>query len=66
MTLHSDIVAAKTTMSQIRDLESNYQVKTVLAHDVSWMRQGDDAVLLSLLDDYLLGAKDRISRDEIP
>lgn len=66
MTLHADITAAKSTISKVRLLEDEYGARIALAHDVSWLKEGNDEVLLSLLDKYMLDARERICRDEIP
>lgn len=67
MSLHVDLDAAKSTISKVRLLEKEYGVRTVLAHDVSWMI-GDhaDEVLLALLDTQLRASRIRIKEGEIP
>ncbi|RYF38329.1 MAG: hypothetical protein EOO38_24925 [Cytophagaceae bacterium] len=66
MSLHADIEAARSTISRIRVLERVHGVRTVLAHDESWIKEGKDAVLLSLLDEHMLAARDRILAGETP
>lgn len=67
MSLHSDLDAAKDTIVKIRTLEKEYNFHVALAHDASWMKEGTDAVLMSLLDGYMRRAieEGRIARDEI-
>jgi hypothetical protein len=66
MSLHADLAAARKTISKVRTLEKDYSVRTVLAHDVSWMKDDRDEVLLSLLDAHLREAIPRIMQGEIP
>lgn len=67
MSLHADLKAAKQTMEKIRILENDYRFHTALAHDASWLKQGTDRVLMSLLDDEMkAAARERIPHDEIP
>jgi hypothetical protein len=66
MTLHADLVAAKSTIAKIRILEQDYGVRIVLAHDASWLVKGKDAVLMSLLDMYMREARGRVAKGEIP
>ncbi|OAL44018.1 Metallo-hydrolase/oxidoreductase [Pyrenochaeta sp. DS3sAY3a] len=68
MSLHTDIHAAKDTISRIQILEKEHGVHVALAHDASWMKHGTDDVLMSLLDNDLTAAvkNGRIARDEIP
>ncbi|KAH7061620.1 beta-lactamase-like protein [Paraphoma chrysanthemicola] len=66
MSLHADMAAARSTISKIRALESVHGVRTVLAHDVSWIKEGNDMVLLSLLDKHMVAARARIVAGEIP
>jgi hypothetical protein len=66
MSLHADMAAARSTISKIRALESVHGVRTVLAHDVSWIKEGNDTVLLSLLDKHMVAARARIVAGEIP
>lgn len=68
MSLHTDIHAAKDTISRIQILEKEHSVHVALAHDASWMKHGTDDVLMSLLDNDLTAAvkNGRIARDEIP
>ena len=65
--LHADIPAAKGTMERIRILERDFGFHVALAHDASWMKAGEDVVLMSLLDARLRkAAKEKIPFDEIP
>lgn len=66
MTLHSDLTAARSTIAKVRILEQTYGIRTVLAHDASWIREGRDTALLSLLDQNMLQARQRIIRGEVP
>ncbi|KAH7564333.1 hypothetical protein BM1_01380 [Bipolaris maydis] len=67
MTLHTDITSARDTMAKLRALETDYGAHIALAHDASWMKQGTDRVLMSLLDEGMkLAAKEKIAHDEIP
>ncbi|KAJ5932831.1 hypothetical protein N7516_007320 [Penicillium verrucosum] len=49
--LHTDVAAARDTLARIRVMESELGVHVALAHDATWMEEGKNAVLLSLLDD---------------
>ncbi|RYO62665.1 hypothetical protein AA0116_g4376 [Alternaria tenuissima] len=67
MSLHTDLTSAKDTIAKIRQLETNFGVHTALAHDASWLKQGTDQVLMSLLDSKMrVAAKEKIPFDEIP
>ncbi|KAF1996664.1 Metallo-hydrolase/oxidoreductase [Amniculicola lignicola CBS 123094] len=67
MSLHADIVAARTTIQKIRSLESACGVHVALAHDAGWLRERTDPVLMSLLDEHMAkAAVDRIPYGEIP
>jgi hypothetical protein len=67
MSLHTDLASAEDTIAKIRLLETNFGVHTALAHDASWLKKGQDQVLMSLLDDELrVAAKEKIPHDEIP
>jgi len=66
MTLHADLTAARSTISKIRTLEKDFGVRTVLAHDVSWIVEGEDGVLLSLLDKHMLQAREQVVKGDIP
>lgn len=66
MSLHTDLTAARSTISKIRTLEAVYGVRTVLAHDISWIEEGRDDVLLSLLDKHMIQAREQILKGEIP
>lgn len=48
--LQADVCAAKDTIAKIRILEKDLNVHIAFAHDISWMREGNDKVLISLLD----------------
>jgi hypothetical protein len=65
MSLHTDVSAAKDTISKIRVLEKEHGFHVALAHDAAWMKQGVDEVLMSLLDkDLLTAARVRIPKDQ--
>jgi hypothetical protein len=64
-TLHADVTAAKNTIFNVRTLEKEHGVRVVLAHDVSWMRNEDKA-LLSLLNEQMASARERILHGGIP
>jgi hypothetical protein len=65
MSLHTDISAAKDTISKIRILEKEHGFHVALAHDAAWMKEGVDEVLMSLLDKILLtAARARIPKDQ--
>lgn len=49
--LHTDVGAARDTLARIRVMENVLGVHVALAHDATWMEQGKNGVLLSLLDD---------------
>ncbi|KAF1949058.1 Metallo-hydrolase/oxidoreductase [Byssothecium circinans] len=67
MSLHSDISAAKDTISKIRVLEKQFGFHVALTHDTAWLKEGSDEVLMSLLDEHMkCAAKERIPKDEIP
>ena len=57
-----DIPEARKTISSLRTLEKDFNVHMAFAHDTSWMKEGTNAVLMSLLDDDLRKA----ARDQIP
>jgi len=66
MSLHTDIAAAKDTISRIRVLEKDHAFHVALAHDAAWMKEGTDKVLLSLLDEHMTqAARMRIPKDEM-
>ena len=66
MSLHTDLTSATDTIAKIRQLETNFGVHTALAHDASWLKQGTDQVLMSLLDSKMrVAAKEKIPFDEI-
>lgn len=65
--MHADISAARDTIGKIRRLERDYGFHVALAHDAEWIKRGEDSVLMSLLDEYMMrAAKERIPNDEIP
>ncbi|KAF1937901.1 hypothetical protein EJ02DRAFT_505734 [Clathrospora elynae] len=67
MSLHTDLAAARDTITKIKMLEKEYGVHTALAHDASWLKKGTDRVLMSLLDDYMKeAATEKIPYDWIP
>jgi hypothetical protein len=66
MSLHANLTAARSTISKVKHLEEGYAVRTVLAHDISWMGENADEVLLSLLDDHLAASRKRIMHGDIP
>lgn len=67
MSLHSDITAAKGTISKIQILENQFGFHVALAHDARWLKVGTDQILMSLLDEHMTkAAKERIPMDEIP
>jgi hypothetical protein len=66
MSLHADMGAAKSTIAKVRCLEKDYKVRVVLAHDVSWMGEKADDVLLSLLDSQLTTSRGRIMQGDRP
>jgi hypothetical protein len=66
MSLHANLTAARSTISKVKRLEEEYAVRTVLAHDTSWMGENADEVLLSLLDDHLATSRERIMHGVIP
>ena len=49
MSLHSDLPAAKKTISKIRAMEKDLGFHVALAHDAEWLKNGTDLVLMSLL-----------------
>ena len=66
MSLHTDIAAAKDTISKIRVLENDHAFHVALAHDAAWMREGTDKVLMSLLDENMTQAvRERIPKDQM-
>ena len=58
--LQADIPAAKDTLSRIRVLEQQHGVHVAFAHDNSWMLEGTDEVLMSLLSDELKHAAQNV------
>ena len=64
--LHADIPAAQDTIAKIRMREKDFSFHVALAHDASWMKEGKDSVLFSLLDEHMkIAAKERIPKDEV-
>ncbi|PYH38770.1 uncharacterized protein BO87DRAFT_443205 [Aspergillus neoniger CBS 115656] len=49
--LHTDLDAAQDTVARVRYLETHRGVHVALAHDTSFIEDGQDTVLLSLLDE---------------
>ncbi|PYI24874.1 Metallo-hydrolase/oxidoreductase [Aspergillus indologenus CBS 114.80] len=49
--LHTDLEAARDTVARVRDLKTRRGVHVALAHDTSFIEDGQDPVLLSLLDE---------------
>lgn len=46
-------------------MEQHLQVHVAFAHDASWMKEGVDKVLMSLLDPYMVdNIKERLPLDE--
>lgn len=67
MALHADVPVARDTISCIRTLEKEYGFHIALAHDASWMKDGRDLVLMSLLDGHMArAARERIPLDLVP
>ena len=65
--LQEDIPAAHDTLARIRAFEEHYGAHVCLAHDTSWMLEGTDNVLMSLLDSHLSSAvQGAIKRGERP
>jgi glyoxylase-like metal-dependent hydrolase (beta-lactamase superfamily II) len=52
--LHTDIAAAKDTLSRVRVMEKELDVHIALAHDYEWMKKKTDSVLMSLLDERFI------------
>ncbi|KAF2462455.1 beta-lactamase-like protein [Lineolata rhizophorae] len=53
--LHSDLDAARDTISRLRGAQTEHGMHVALAHDKDWMQTGDDAVLMSLLSASMKG-----------
>jgi hypothetical protein len=68
MTLHADLIAARNTIAKVRILEKDYGVRTLLAHDVSWMTENVDETLLALCDEQMASkeTRSRIAKGEVP
>ena len=64
--LQADIDAAKDTMSRIRLIETKLGAHIALAHDTDWIVEGNNSVLMSLLDQEMKeSAKSKILAGEI-
>lgn len=63
--LHSDIPAAKQTIERLRAMERKLGMHIAFAHLTQWMKDGEDEVLMSLLDDHLkMAAKELLPYDK--
>jgi glyoxylase-like metal-dependent hydrolase (beta-lactamase superfamily II) len=63
--LQADVCAAKDTIARIRVMEQHLKVHVAFAHDASWMKEGTDQVLMSLLNPYMKDIiKERLALDE--
>jgi hypothetical protein len=51
ISLHTDVDAAHNTLARLRIVEKELGMHIALAHDASWMEEGTDEVLMSLLDE---------------
>lgn len=49
MCLHTDLEAARDTMRRLNVAEREMGMHVAMAHDVEWMKTGQDEVLMSLL-----------------
>ncbi|KAF2815575.1 uncharacterized protein BDZ99DRAFT_567401 [Mytilinidion resinicola] len=47
--LHEDVNAAEDTIRRLREAEDGHGMHIAMAHDVEWLRQGSDEVLMSVL-----------------
>lgn len=47
--LHDDVDAAKDTLRRLQEAEEGHGMHIAMAHDVEWLRQGSDEVLMSIL-----------------
>lgn len=64
--LQMDLGAARKTVENIRVLERECGAHVALAHDERWLVEGEDAVLMSLLDEPTRrAAKTQIPRGEV-
>lgn len=52
--LHTDIPAAKDTLSRVRVMEKDLNFHIALAHDYEWMKKKTDSALMSLLDEKFI------------
>lgn len=64
--LHTDLDAARDTVARVRYLETHRGVHVALAHDTSFIEDGQDTVLLSLLDEEGLDGWDAAIREQRP
>lgn len=65
VSLHSDLAAAKETISKVRILEKEFGFHVALSHDAEWMKIGSDKVLMGMLDDHIpLRSDDSVSNSE--
>ena len=55
MSLHSDIDSANETLRRLRPAEKDSGMHIALAHDIEWMKKGDDEELMSLLSKDMKG-----------
>lgn len=51
--LHTDVTAARDTIARLKVMEEKLGVHIALAHDASWLVEGTDQVLLSLVEEKL-------------
>jgi len=49
-----DLPAAKSTVTRVKAIESDFGFHIALAHDVSWMISGSNPVLASLIEPEFL------------
>lgn len=49
MCLQDDKVSAKQTLQRMREMEKQYGAHVVLAHDSTWLQDGRNPLLLSLM-----------------
>ncbi|GAQ45197.1 hypothetical protein AtubIFM55763_006660 [Aspergillus tubingensis] len=64
--LHTDLDAARDTVARVRYLETHRGVHIALAHDTSFIEDGQDTVLLSLLDEEGLDGWDAAIGEQRP
>ena len=53
--LHTDLTAAHETISRLREAEQVHGMHIAMAHDMDWMKEGHDQVLMSLLTPDMKG-----------